>query len=412
MNRMLALLAVTITFAGGAAVRCLAQEPPHGNEAADHKDAEKQAPSGDHGLLRIDHETQELIGLIVTEVRAARIEPAIKALGVLEEDPAQSFTVRSPIAGYLRTSGGGWPALGKMLEDHADIGGIQPRLTAVEQFDLTTQYAEAQAAVAEGEAELQAARASFEGKRKLNDEGKMVSDRLLEEAEAKVKISEARIAAAQRKLALLERRRGATEAGVDLVPLRVEHGGQVVELLAGENEVVESGQSLLRVARFDRLIARIELPIGKAWGAPDLPVRIVLSGRDDLVLSTTTIGPAARSGSRTRGESWLLAVSTGGQLLRPGAPVIAYVPRGGPALDGVFVPRSSLVRYGGRTWVFVRTGEDEFERRDVELHSPTKDGWFVSAGLRPGEKIVQTGAQVLLSEQLKIQIEREAEAEE
>jgi multidrug efflux pump subunit AcrA (membrane-fusion protein) len=70
----------------------------------------------------------------------------------------------------------------------------------------------------------------------------------------------------------------------------------------------------------------------------------------------------------------------------------------GDALPGVVIPRAAVVRSEGRGWAFVQTGDDTFTRREVALTRPTSDGWFVAEGFKPGEKVVVTGAQVLLSE--------------
>jgi hypothetical protein len=115
---------------------------------------------------------------------------------------------------------------------------------------------------------------------------------------------------------------------------------------------------------------------------------------------------------------------TGGQVLlyrvripadepiRTGLAVLANIPIPGTPLSGVIIPRSSILRHGGLTWVYIQTGDDKFERRDCELQTPTTEGWFVIHGVTSGEKVVVEGAQMLLSEELKSQIESEEAAEE
>jgi hypothetical protein len=65
------------------------------------------------------------------------------------------------------------------------------------------------------------------------------------------------------------------------------------------------------------------------------------------------------------------------------------------------VPGSALVRSEGAVWVYRQSGSTEFERVPISLESPLEDGWFVSHGLKAGDQVVTTGAQALLSEELK-----------
>jgi hypothetical protein len=76
----------------------------------------------------------------------------------------------------------------------------------------------------------------------------------------------------------------------------------------------------------------------------------------------------------------------------------------GALLQGVVVPRSSAVRHEQRAWVYVQTDQATFARKQIGLNHPTDDGWFITEGLSPSDRIVISGAQVLLSEELKSQI--------
>ncbi len=53
----------------------------------------------------------------------------------------------------------------------------------------------------------------------------------------------------------------------------------------------------------------------------------------------------------------------------------------------------------------MQTGDDLFQRVEVSLERPLENGWFTSAGVKPGDKVVVVGAQQLLSEELKGQAE-------
>ena len=74
-------------------------------------------------------------------------------------------------------------------------------------------------------------------------------------------------------------------------------------------------------------------------------------------------------------------------------------------LTGVVVPHAAVVYAEGKTWAYVQTGADTFLRREVHLDHLTPEGWFVTSGIAAGERVVVTGAQMLLSEELKSQIQ-------
>ena len=78
--------------------------------------------------------------------------------------------------------------------------------------------------------------------------------------------------------------------------------------------------------------------------------------------------------------------------------------QGSQAPNEVLVPRAALIRWEGKTWVYLQSSRDTFVRRAITLDRPTEQGWLLTAGVKPGERIVVRGAQALLSEELKSQI--------
>ncbi len=73
--------------------------------------------------------------------------------------------------------------------------------------------------------------------------------------------------------------------------------------------------------------------------------------------------------------------------------------------DGVIVPRSALIRFGGKTWAYVQLAEGEFSRRELVGAKSVGTGWFAPQGFKSGQGVVTAGAQILLSEELKSQIQ-------
>ena len=242
-------------------------------------------------VVRLDTETQARVGLKAEPLLAATRQPEIATYGSLQEDPAHSFTLRAPVAGVLRAAEAtNWPDLDQHLDTGVLVGYVEPRLTQTERIDLAARLTQARADAAGAAAALAVAQSSYENKRKLNAEDKAVSDRALEEAQAKVKSEEARLSAATQTVRLLESAELPADQRAARFELRTEQTGQVVESFTRPGEAVEAGQVLLRIVRFDTLLARVEVPIGEPYDESATIARIVVVGDEDRALTGERFG--------------------------------------------------------------------------------------------------------------------------
>jgi multidrug efflux pump subunit AcrA (membrane-fusion protein) len=388
-------------------------DPPGGEQEAQAQPGLPRlshTPEGET-VVRFETEIQQRVGLKTEPLVAATRQPEIAAYGLLQPDPAQSFTLRAPVAGTLRADEtANWPGLNQHVDAGVLVGYIEPRLTQTERIDLATRLTQARADAAEAEAALTAAQSSYDGKAKLNAANKAVSDRALEEARAKVQAEEARLNAARQIVRLIESANSTAGDPAARFELRTDQAGEVVEIAARPGEAVESGQVLLRIVRFDTLVARVEVPVGELFDETATSARIVPVGDEERSLSGAAIGRGYDTNSATHGPTLLFRVRTAGLPLRPGAAVVAHVPAPGGLRTGVVIPRGAVVRLLGKAWVYVQTAEESFTRRELSAAEPMDGAWFCTRGFQPGDRVVTDGAQVLLSEELKSQIEREEAA--
>jgi hypothetical protein len=362
-----------------------------------------RGPTGEI-IVWLEPSSQRRIGLQVATLPPVTLQPELVAAGTLQEDPSQTFTLRAPIAGTLRLSASSdWPRLGVALADATMIGAIEPRLAPTAKIDLESRLATARSDVNAAMAATSAARASFERNKELNAYGKIVADRIVEESEARFKESEARLAAAKDHARLVEESLKASTGPAGPIPLRLARGGEVLEVVAQPGEAVESGQPILKVGRFDSLLAKVEVPAGERINRGLSSARVVVLGHEGHPLRGTPIARAA-SDPKSLGQALLFYVPTEGLALRPGQPITAYLPTSGSSQPGVIVPRSAIVRFAGRTWAYLELAGDRFSRREVAPDHPTADGWFMATGWSAGDRVVTLGAEALLSEELKSEI--------
>lgn len=147
-------------------------------------------------------------------------------------------------------------------------------------------------------------------------------------------------------------------------------------------------------------LARIDVPASESPAATPTGVRLVtLSG---AMTEGEYLGPAVNVDPQIQGRGYLFLVTTNTLHLLPGEAVTGYLKMPGEPLKGLIIPREAVVRTEGKGWVYeMSEGSDAFTRREIALDRPTDSGWFVTNGLTAGKYVVTTGAQILLSEEMK-----------
>ena len=74
----------------------------------------------------------------------------------------------------------------------------------------------------------------------------------------------------------------------------------------------------------------------------------------------------------------------------------------GEPVAGVVIPGTAVVRNEGEAWIYVQKGgSNTFTRVSIDLDRPVEAGWFVTKALGADERLVVSGAQQLLSFELK-----------
>ncbi len=166
--------------------------------------------------------------------------------------------------------------------------------------------------------------------------------------------------------------------------------------VAGQGDLPGFVESLVSL---EAVLVRIDLPLGHDLKSPTGAQLLAPSGQ---TLETEFLGPAPAVDPEMQGRGFLLRVRPNTLRLAPGEAVAGYLRVPGAPLDGVVIPRDAVVRTEGTGWVYVAAeGGRAFVRTEVALDRPTEGGWFVTEGVKAGDRLVVTGAQDLLSAELK-----------
>jgi hypothetical protein len=144
-------------------------------------------------------------------------------------------------------------------------------------------------------------------------------------AEARVAQEQAKLNGEQQSVRLLTAALASNREGA--AELDMAHGGTVVEVLAHPGESVEAGQSLLKLARFDKLLARVDVPAGEMVASGLTSASIVPLGFDDKPLKGERVGFAASVAPKTQGQPFVFCVADSSG--EPGLPLrepLAFIP--------------------------------------------------------------------------------------
>ncbi len=206
---------------------------------------------------------------------------------------------------------------------------------------------------------------------------------------------------------------------------------RAVALHAAENNVSIKAVQTARTqaatdsAKRDALLAELRLSWGSAFAAvPDAKrhqlVESLIAGRSVLVridplqassadfapktatlktsqqeIRAAILGSAPQSTAVGIGRGWYALAQT--SELVPGMTATAQLEDQHATVQGVLLPRASIVRWNGGSWAYVAVSAQQFERRPVQAARPVAQGWLLANGFRAGEHIVVSAAISLLA---------------
>ncbi len=175
----------------------------------------------------------------------------------------------------------------------------------------------------------------------------------------------------------------------------------------GSLDAAKRREFIERLVRGDTALIRVDILAGEALAEQPERARVLVLGREQQPVDTADITPAADVDPKTQAQGFILRVDAPPFALRPGMALTAWLELPQKPRAGFAIPRSAVLRHDGRAWVYVQEEEEKFVRKRVTLDTPLDGdkGWFVAegGGIKADDLLVVTGAQSLLSEELKAQ---------
>lgn len=248
--------------------------------------------------------------------------------------------------------------------------------------DLSSSYANAKAQLEAARAKLAASKAAFGRAQNLYKDLQNISLAQLQAAEATFHADQAVLSAAESQVRAL-----AATAQQEWGPI------------LGKS-IAEGTRTVTRLIERQDFLLQITLPPGASIPPP--PSATIETGKSARA-AISFVSPATRTDPKIQGISFFYVASAASGLL-PGMNMLALLPS--PAsVEGVRVPASAVVWWQDRAWVYLRTGGDTFTRVAITTELPAPGGGYVVKVLSKNAELVTKGAQLLLSEELRAQIQ-------
>lgn len=293
---------------------------------------------------------------VVNGMTVVTLATATQAQSGIRTEPLSSTNDRAEMAAY-----------GTVLD-------LQPLL------DLRARYALAQADADVAQATLAASRQEYERSRLLYQDNQNIALKTYQAAQAAYRSDQAKAAA----------------AGLNAQNIQAGMRQQFGATLTRWALKAHSPEFARLVNRQDVLL-RVTLPLDDGIVAP---ARIQIGANDKRRLPADLVSPSPQSDPAIQGNAFIYRAAA---ALASGTHITAYLPTAKQITRGTLIPAGAIVWYGGQPWAYVQIHADRFGRYPVAQQSPMQGGFFVTKGFKPGQRIVVSGAQLLLSEELRPQ---------
>jgi hypothetical protein len=393
--------------------------------------------------IKLNARLADSYGVAVEPAREASWQERVVVYGRVVPNPRSTYEVRAPFAGIVEAVAGmAWPAPGQTVRAGQSLARIALRVGPQERADFLSKLVEARQKRLGAEEVRRLRQEMVDRLNKSKSAG--VPQRELDEVQVQLVDAQTQLASAQAAEKLWQQCLDeidapsvkASGAWSKVLTVPEENGRpmqlEVSELAAQPGTAVEAGGLIARLVDCSRALVRLDLPAEVLnAGPPPRHIELTTAPRSAPV-PATYVGPASQvdAPSQLSGHYYLVetarpadgsqAPSPGHETTktepacwRPGLFVQAQLPAGGESRSVLAVPASAILHHQGRSLVYIRISPDRYERREVQILGYEGDRCLLAPldillednqlnfGVKPGEMVVSSQAQVLLSTEFR-----------
>jgi membrane fusion protein, heavy metal efflux system len=379
-----------LTPAAAAVLMCKEHGVPEQECGICHPDLlGKQQPG--HGLkVRLPSaESAAKAGIAIGNSTVDRMQQGIECLAELTFNQNKLAQITPMVGGVVKS-------VDVDLGSRVGKGALLARITSAA-------ISEAQSAYRRALAEEQLRDKTVERERSLRAKS-ISSERDLQEAEAAYQTATAEVQQTKQQLLVFGfdeqqiRALPEQEGAPGILEIRAPFAGEIVERAAVQGALAEAGKPLFTLADTAALWAMVNIPESQLPRARvGQKVQLTVESLPGQTFEGKLTWLPAQVEERTRMARARVEVANRDGRLKAQMFARALIVTS-DSEGAVVVPQSALQNVTGTTLVFVKSGEDLFEARPVQLGAKRNGYVEIVAGLRPGEPVVIAGSFALKSQ--------------
>ena len=158
-----------------------------------------------------------------------------------------------------------------------------------------------------------------------------------------------------------------------------------------------SSPELAALASGEIKLTRVTFPLGALGSAVPAKLRLAHLGESQSGSFGSDSVWSAPADASVPGKSFFALVK--GSDASEGERLLARAPLGAAAA-GVVIPFAAVLISGDKYWCYIEEKPGVFARTEIDAGMPTDEGYFVTAGIAAGARVVTTSAGQLLAREL------------
>ncbi len=266
-----------------------------------------------------------------------------------------------------------------------ELRGTAVLLAVADLVSSRNNYVASRTKLERDQVDLNVSRTQYERTKTLYQQNQNMSLKAMQDAEAAYRSAQAQVNADQQ------------DSKLQLDAIRQRWGPVIADWVTSDT------RSLGAVLEQREFLTQVIFPPGEVARPP---TTLSLTAPGNQSVQARLLSPLPQVNPQIQGVSFLYAVPS-----RPGMAVgmnLNVLVPVGELLRGAVVPQSAVVWWQGKAWAYEASSATTFTRREVPTSNPVPAGYFVpSSAFTSQMKFVIAGAQALLSEEFRTQIQQQ-----